>query len=63
MTARFGALVLRPRERPKAMVYDVSATAAIWLGAQGTIINQAELFATPVLAWSTPDDLRGADII
>ena len=33
------------------------------MGPQQTIINQAELLAAPLLAWSTPDRLADADVI
>lgn len=60
---RLGMLVFHPETKPQAMVYDVpECTVAPWRG-EGQGINQGELYAANVLAWSAPDLLRGQDVI
>ena len=60
---RIGALVLHPGGKAFGMVYDVpEKVAQPWRG-EGAGINQAELYAANVLAWSAPQLLAGADVI
>jgi len=60
---RVGMLVFSPGSLPLAFVHDVpESVAAPWRGeAEG--INQGELYAANVLAWSAPDIFRGKDMI
>ena len=61
--ARVGALVVEPGRPAQALVYDVPDSVREEWGPQRTIINQAELYAAPLLACSAPRVLRGRDVI
>jgi len=60
---RVGMLVIPPRGTPTAMVHDVPAHVwAPWAGDTAGI-NQGELYAANVLAWSAPGLLRDRDVL
>ena len=60
---RLGGIVYIRGRRPLIFVYDVSPSLWPLLGAGGTVINQAELLAAPLLLYSAPEALRGEDIM
>ena len=59
---RVGALVVDPSGRGHALVYDVPASLRDEWGTT-TVINQAELYAGPLTAWSMPELLRRHDVL
>ena len=60
---RIGALLIKASGPAYGMVYDVpKEIVAPWRGG-GEGINQGELFAANVLAWSAPELLRDSDVI
>ena len=61
--ARVGGIVYVPGHRPAVFVYDVTHRTRALLGPQDKVINQAELLAAPLLVYTTPERLRGQDIL
>lgn len=60
---RIGALLLDQGRRPAALVYDVPEhLVEAWKGNAGGI-NQGELYAANVLAFSCPERIRGRDVL
>ncbi|CAK0907813.1 unnamed protein product, partial [Prorocentrum cordatum] len=61
---RLGAPVFVLGRTPACPVYDVSDNMSAHFGSQGGhVINQAELLAAPLLAWSMPSVLQNRDVL